>query len=159
VHSAYDQTEDTPIQSSLNLSDLGSVELVAAARPGLLGLDGFSHAWLLTWLDRPDDPGEASTWVAVPFLLRPTGEQKGVFAMRGPRRPTPLGLSLVSLLSVSATGFSFVGVDLLDGTPVLDVKPYVERFDRPAGAVRSGWFDELDPPDGIRPRDLGPTSR
>jgi tRNA (Thr-GGU) A37 N-methylase len=49
-------------------------------------------------------------------------------------------------------------VDLLDGTPVLDVKPYVERFDRPSGEVRSGWFDAIEPADGTRPMDLGPAS-
>ena len=158
VRTPYDRTEETPIQSSLNPSVEGIVELVESMWPGLLGLDEFSHLWLLTWLDRPVDPDSEPPLVMVPFLLRPTGERKGVFAMRGPRRPTPIGLSLVSLGSVSATGFTFTGVDLLDGTPVLDVKPYVERFDRPSGEVRNGWFDGVEPADGTRPMDLGPAS-
>ena len=159
ARTAYRTTEQTPIQSALNLVKTGVVELVEAARPGLLGLDGFSHAWLLTWLDRPVDPDGEAPLVLVPFLLRPTGEQQGVFATRAPRRPTPIGLSLVRLVAVTATGFSFAGVDLLDGTPVLDVKPYVEAFDRPTGEVRSGWFDTVDPRPGTRPMDLGPGSR
>jgi tRNA (Thr-GGU) A37 N-methylase len=85
-----------------------------------------------------------------------TGEQKGVFATRSPRRPTPIGLSLVSLVSVTDSGFTFAGVDVMDGTPVLDVKPYVAAFDLPQGEVRSGWFDDVDPEPGTRPMDLGP---
>jgi tRNA-Thr(GGU) m(6)t(6)A37 methyltransferase TsaA len=155
VRSTYLRNEETPIQSALNLAATGEVELVESARPGLLGLEGFSHVWLLTWLDRPVDPWTPVPLVQVPFLLRPTGEQKGVFATRSPRRPTPIGLSLVSLVSLSDTGFTFAGVDLMDGTPVLDIKPYVAAFDRPQGEVRSGWFDEVDPESGTRPMDLG----
>jgi hypothetical protein len=69
----------------------------------------------------------------MPFLLRPQQTTMGIFATRGPRRVNPIGLSLVELIEVSGQTIHFAGVDLLDGTPVLDIKPYVSRFDRPAG--------------------------
>jgi tRNA (Thr-GGU) A37 N-methylase len=78
----------------------------------------------------------------------------GIFATRGPRRVSPFGLSLVQLLDVSGRFVSFAGVDLLHGTPVIDLKPYVTRFDRPAGEPRCGWFDTVPMPDGITPAEL-----
>ena len=74
----------------------------------------------------------------------------GVFATRAPRRPSPIGLSLVRLLGVSGTVVTFAGVDLLDAR--LDLKPYVTRFDRPAGEPRCGWFDEVPLTEGATPR-------
>jgi tRNA (adenine37-N6)-methyltransferase len=62
----------------------------------------------------------------------------GILATRGPRRINPIGLSLVRLLGVDGASVRFAGVDFVDGTPVLDVKPYVARFDRPPGDVRCG---------------------
>ena len=62
--------------------------------------------------------------------------------MRGPRRPNPIGLSLVRIVAIDGHTLRFAGVDLIDGTTVLDVKPYVTAFDEPAGEVRCGWFDE-----------------
>lgn len=75
--------------------------------------------------------------------------------MRGPRRVNPLGLSLVRVLEVSGRFLRFGGVDVLDGTPVVDLKPYVTRFDRPADEPRCGWYDEVAMRDGVSPRDLG----
>lgn len=75
----------------------------------------------------------------------------GVFATRGPRRVNPIGLSLIQLLQVTGQVIRFAGVDLLDGTPVIDVKPYVTRFDRPPGDPRCGWFDEITITDGSTP--------
>ena len=73
---------------------------------------------------------------------------------RGPRRVNPVGLSLVRVLSVDGTTVRFAGVDVLDGTPVLDLKPYVTRFDSPAGEVRCGWFDDVELVDGSTPEGL-----
>jgi hypothetical protein len=64
----------------------------------------------------------------------------GIFATRGPRRVNPVGLSLIQLLEVTGQAVTFAGVDLLDGTSVIDIKPYVTRFDRPPGDPRCGWF-------------------
>jgi tRNA (Thr-GGU) A37 N-methylase len=83
----------------------------------------------------------------------------GIFATRGPRRVNPIGLSLIQLLEVTGRAVVFAGVDLLDGTPVIDLKPYVTRFDRPPGNPRCGWFDELTISDGTTPEQLaGPLS-
>ena len=80
----------------------------------------------------------------------------GVFASRTPRRPSPIGLSLVRLLGISGAVITFAGVDLLDGTPVLDLKPYVTQFDQPPGRPRCGWFDEVPLAEGATPRRPGP---
>jgi tRNA (Thr-GGU) A37 N-methylase len=80
----------------------------------------------------------------------------GTFATRGPRRVNPIGLSLVHVLAVEDRSVRFGGVDLLDGTPVIDLKPYVTRFDRPDGEPRCGWFDTVEIRDGVTPVDLGP---
>jgi hypothetical protein len=80
----------------------------------------------------------------VPYLLRSQQRQMGIFATRGPRRVNPLGLSLIQLLEVTPEAVLFAGVDVVDGTPVVGLKPYVTRFDRPPGEPPCGWFDGLD---------------
>ena len=79
-----------------------------------------------------------------------------MFAARGPRRINPIGLSLIRLLEVADPTIRFAGVDLLDGTPVIDLKPYVTRFDRPPGDPRCGWYDHVPISDGITPAQLTP---
>ncbi len=160
VRSRYTQTEHTPIQSSLNRGEQAVVEIVAEYADGLDGLSGFDYAWLLTWLHQPRDrkPGPPALR-QIPYLLRSKGRLTGIFATRGPRRVNPIGLSLVRLTEVTGTQVQFTGVDLLDGTPVLDIKPYVTRFDRPPGEPRCGWFDEITIEDGSTPAGLAPPQR
>jgi tRNA (adenine37-N6)-methyltransferase len=147
--------ETTPIQSSLNRAEHGVIEIDAAFRDGLDGLEGFSHAWLLSWLHRPHEgPSGSAPLRQVPFLLRPQQRQIGIFATRGPRRVNPIGLSLIELLDVTLTAVHFAGVDLIDGTPVIDLKPYVTRFDRPEGDLRCGWFAEIAIEDQVTPAGL-----
>jgi tRNA (adenine37-N6)-methyltransferase len=153
-------TETTPIQSSLNKGEEGRIEIDPAYREGLDGLQGFDYAWLLSWLHRADRSTEASRSLRqVPFLLRAQQREMGIFATRGPRRVNPVGLSLIRLVDVDGGTIRFAGVDLLDGTPVLDIKPYVARFDLPPGNPRCGWFDEITVEDGVTPTDLGPGDR
>ena len=92
----------------------------------------------------------------VPFLLRRQPREIGILATRGPRRINPIGLSLVRVLEVGRTTVSFAGVDLVDGTPVVDIKPFVVRFDRPGGDIRCGWFDTVELDDGATPASLDP---
>ena len=73
------------------------------------------------------------------------------FAARSPRHINPLGLSLIQLLDVTGPVIRFAGVDRLDGTPVIDLKPYVARFDRPPGEPRCGWYDQVPIRDGVSP--------
>jgi tRNA-Thr(GGU) m(6)t(6)A37 methyltransferase TsaA len=160
VHSDRSSAETTPVQAGLNRAEYATLEIFEPFAEGMAGLDGFDYAWLLAWLHKPDRPTEgAPPLTQVPFLLRNHVEQRrmGVFATRGPRRVNPIGLSLVQLCDLDGRFVKFAGVDLLDGTPVLDVKPYVTRFDRPDGDPRCGWFDQVPLPEGVTPSDLGPT--
>jgi tRNA-Thr(GGU) m(6)t(6)A37 methyltransferase TsaA len=94
----------------------------------MLGLERYDHLWLITWLDQ--QPAER------PLQLRPrateaTGELQGVFASRAPIRPNPIGLSLVRKISIESNVITVHGIDLLDGTPLLDVKPWFADCDDP----------------------------
>ena len=142
---------DTPVQASANLGEEGYLEIAAEYRDGLDGLETFSHAWLLTWLQRGDLQPVALH--QRPFL-RQEGPPMGIFAMRGPRRPVPIGLSLVEIVSVETDIVRFRGVDMVDGTPLLDIKPYFPAADQPRSAVRAGWFDEVAVPEGATPNRL-----
>lgn len=156
VHTARTETEMTPVQSTLNRDENGTVEIFEEYEQGLVGLEGFDHAWLLCWLHRPHDPTGPTPMLQVPFLLRPSQRQMGIFATRGPRRVNPVGLSLVRLLEISGRTVRFAGVDMIEGTPIIDLKPYVTRFDRPEDEPRCGWFDTVDMVDGTKPADLRP---
>jgi tRNA (adenine37-N6)-methyltransferase len=155
VRTGYAEREATPIQAALNRGGHGTIEIAHAYAEGLDGLDGFDYAWLLTWLHRPDRPEEAAPLRQVPFLLRSRQRRMGIFATRGPRRVNSIGLSLIQILEVAAPVVRFAGVDVLDGTPVVDLKPYVSRFDRPDGEPRCGWFDQVAIDEGATPRRLG----
>ena len=159
VRTSRTELAATPIQSSLNRAEHGTIEIDGRYAEGLAGLAGFDYAWMLTWLHRPDDPGAEPPLRHVPFLLRREQREMGVFAARGPRHINPIGLSLIQLLDVTGPAIRFAGVDVLDGTPVIDLKPYVARFDRPPGEPRCGWFDHVPISDGLTPADLLPSRR
>jgi tRNA (adenine37-N6)-methyltransferase len=156
VRSTRRDAAHTPVQSTLNREEVATIEIDQAFVDGLDGLTGFDYAWLLTWLDRAE-PTSRAQLRQVPFLLRSQPREVGIFATRGPRRVNPIGLSLVRLLMVSGTSVEFSGVDLLDGTPVIDLKPYVSAFDRPPGVPRCGWFDGVEIPMGATPAALDPS--
>ena len=155
VRSRYTDTESTPIQARLNAAAEATIEIDEQYAEGLDGLAGFDFAWVLTWLHEPRGDGGPPRLRHVPFLLRGQQRQMGIFATRGPRRINPIGLSLVRLTEIDGPVIRFSGVDLIDGTPVLDIKPYVTRFDRPPGEPRCGWFDELSIRDESTPGGLG----
>ena len=159
VRTSRTELAATPIQSSLNHAEHGTIEIDGRYAEGLAGLAGFDYAWMLTWLHRPDDPGADPPLRQVPFLLRREQREMGMFAARGPRHINPIGLSLIRLLDVTGPAIRFAGVDVLDGTPVIDLKPYVARFDRPPGEPRCGWFDHVPISDGLTPADLLPRRR
>jgi tRNA (adenine37-N6)-methyltransferase len=155
VRTGYTEREATPIQAGVNRAEHGAIEIADAYTDGLEGLEDFDYAWLLTWLHRPDRPGDPAPLRQIPFLLRSQQRAMGIFATRGPRRVNPIGLSLIQILDVTGPVILFAGVDLLDGTPVIDLKPYVSRFDRPDGDPRCGWFDQITIQDGTTPARLG----
>ena len=164
VRSSYTNRAHTPVQSSLNTTETGVVEVEPRFAAALEGLEQFDYAWLLSWLGGPDHPAPDELALRqVPFLLQREGRQVGVLATRGPRRINPIGLSLVRVLGVrfldgGPSTVHFGGVDLVDGTPVVDIKPFVARFDRPEGEIACGWFDTVELTDGSTPTSLDPTS-
>ena len=156
VRTRHRDPRHTPVQAALNTDDRGTVELDARYVAALDGLQDFSHAWLVTWLGPLEEAAEPPPLRQVPFLLRGRPREVGILATRGPRRPSPLGLTLVRLTGVEGATIRFAGVDMVDGTPLVDLKPYVWRFDTPTGEVRGGWFDTVAVDDDITPARLQP---
>jgi tRNA-Thr(GGU) m(6)t(6)A37 methyltransferase TsaA len=136
VHSPFRDPRGMPIQPDPEQGAEGTVVVDESLRDGLRDLEGFSHLVLLTWLHQ----ARGYDLAVVPFL---DSVPRGVFATRAPRRPNPIGLSVVRLLGVDGATLRVVGVDCLDGTPLLDIKPFVPAFDAPTG-VRLGWLEGRD---------------
>ena len=130
----YTSLDGMPLQSVAAAEEPGRIEIEPDLVDGLRDLDGFSHIVVVSHLHRGDPGG----LVVVPFL---DDTARGVFATRSPRHPNPIGLTVVRLVSVDGSTLHVLGLDLLDGTPVLDVKPYVPAFDR-VDAERAGWLEE-----------------
>lgn len=126
-----------PIQPSRGRGIRGSVEVFPEYADGLDDLDGFSHVVLLYHFHRVHGHALRVT----PYL---DTRERGLFATRAPRRPNPIGLSVVRLVAIEGPVMSIEDVDILDGTPLLDIKPYVSEFDR-RGNVREGWLEEAGP--------------
>ena len=133
IHTPFREKFGIPRQPGLVESARGRVELLPPFdRPGVFsGLEGFSHVWLI-WIFHAVPEGEWKPLVRPPRL---GGNRKvGVFASRSPFRPNPIGLSAVRLEQVNETSLDVSGVDLLDGTPILDIKPYIPYSDALADA-------------------------
>jgi tRNA-Thr(GGU) m(6)t(6)A37 methyltransferase TsaA len=133
VHSPFTVSDGTPIQPSRARNVRGSVEIEPEFIDGLADLDGFSHIILLCHFHR----ARPCRLRVVPYL---DDEERGLFATRAPSRPNPIGLSIVRLLGVDGGTLSIADLDLLDHTPVLDIKPYVGEFDERPDA-RFGWLE------------------
>ncbi len=123
-----------PIQTASAGDERGLLEVFADFEAGLSGIDGFEYVILITRMH----VGHAEPLEVVPFL---DDERHGVFSTRAPARPNRLGLSIVRLIAREGRLLHFVGNDMLDGTPVLDVKPYVPKFDV-RQTNRVGWYAE-----------------
>jgi tRNA-Thr(GGU) m(6)t(6)A37 methyltransferase TsaA len=136
IHSPHTHAAETPIQPVFAEGVPGQAELLPVYAAGLQDLEGFSHIWLLYWFHQAGAP----RLVVKPFLQ---DAEHGVFATRAPARPNPIGLSLVRLVRREGCVLHLEDVDLLDGTPLLDIKPYVPRFDYRTG-VRTGWLETVD---------------
>jgi len=134
VRTPFAEHEGMPIQTVAAQSVAGRIELDPAYEDALADLDGFTHLHLITYLHRT---GGVSLRVT-PYL---DTVRRGVFATRSPKRPNPIGLSIVRLVRIEGAVIHIEEVDLLDGTPVLDIKPYVPPFDDRADA-RYGWFEQ-----------------
>jgi tRNA-Thr(GGU) m(6)t(6)A37 methyltransferase TsaA len=124
VETGYPSVVETPPQAPENAAEPGRVVVFDEYREGLDGLEEYPYVWLLSWL-HGQSAEEAGQLRVVPRGLTGTGQTRGVFATRAPNRPSPLGMSLVRLVRVDGNVVHFEGVDLADGTPILDIKPWV----------------------------------
>ena len=132
IHSPFSDPTKAPIQASRSTAT-GSVEVFEQYVAGLSDLKEFSHIFLLYLIDCP----QGYTLSVKPFL---DDQEHGIFATRYPCRPNPIGLSLVRLLRVDGNRLEIEGIDMLDGVPLLDIKPYVPDFDVRENA-QIGWYD------------------
>ena len=136
VRSEHTQPEATPIQPVFAEGCRGRAEVLPKYVDALKDLDGFSHIILLVHFDRAGGP----QLTVKPFM---DDEPRGLFSTRHPSRPNPIGFSVVRLVRIEGTTLHLEGVDILDGTPLLDIKPYVPRFDG-AEARAGGWTEKVD---------------
>lgn len=150
VRSPFARKVDAPRQPRAASTVEGRIELRPELAHAVEDLDGFEHVWVLAWMDRVSG--------FRPKVLPPRSRKKrGVLATRAPHRPNPIALSVMELVRVDGTVLHVKGMDLLDGTPVLDVKPYVPWTDA-IPRSRVGWLEEPagGAADGERPVDPRP---
>jgi tRNA-Thr(GGU) m(6)t(6)A37 methyltransferase TsaA len=134
IHTPFSSREGMPIQPAGAKGVTGSVEIFESFQSGLKDLDDFSHIIVLYEFHR----SEGYNLEVVPFM---DTVPRGLFSTRAPKRPNPIGLSVVKLNSVEDNILHIENVDMLDGTPLLDIKPYVPDFDS-AQDIRTGWLEE-----------------
>ena len=134
VKSPHKQPKGTPIQPPAAEGTEGRIELLPRYKDGLKDLDGFSHLILLYHFHLMDKV----TMQAKPFM---EDEEHGIFAIRAPSRPNPIGLSIVRLVDIEENVLHIKDVDIVDGTPLLDIKPYIPGFDE-REEVRIGWLED-----------------
>jgi len=139
IHSPFKTKEEAPIQGRFRPDAVGSIEIYEEYGEGLKDIEGFSHIFLIYPFDRA---GQVE--LVRPVLL--DDEPHGIFACRYPARPNCLGLTIVELIGREGSTLEVAGIDVLDGTPLIDIKPYVARFDCFPHATE-GWFkDKKDRP-------------
>ncbi|HRJ21084.1 MAG TPA: tRNA (N6-threonylcarbamoyladenosine(37)-N6)-methyltransferase TrmO [Bryobacteraceae bacterium] len=134
IESPFLEPAGTPIQPSRAEGARGRVLLREKYLDGLKDLEGFERIWLVYWLHKAS-PGRLTV---TPFLDQ---TPRGIFATRSPARPSPLGMSAVRLTGIRDGALEIADVDVINGTPLLDIKPYVPEFDSFPGS-RAGWFDQ-----------------
>lgn len=134
IHSPFREAAGTPIQTIYGRDVEGKIMLRETYAPALDDIEGFERLWLIYWMDRtgPFKPR------VLPY--RDTVEH-GLFATRSPNRPNPIGMSIVRFVRREGAAVYVADMDILDGTPLLDIKPYVPEFDCHSSS-RAGWFDK-----------------
>jgi tRNA-Thr(GGU) m(6)t(6)A37 methyltransferase TsaA len=135
IRTSFHSLEEMPIQPSSDTSGPGTVEVFPEFAEGLRDLEGFSHIYLIYHFHKV----RRSQLTVTPFL---DSKPHGVLATRAPSRPNPIGLSLVRLVRIENNLVYIEGADVLDETPLLDIKPYVPEFEN-IGEVRTGWLEAV----------------
>lgn len=136
IHSEHTAAERTPIQPVYASGCAGRAEIYPEYAEGLRDLDGFSNIYLIYHFHKAGLP----KLMVKPFMQ---DIERGVFATRAPCRPNAIGISIVELVRRDGYVLHLANVDILDGTPLLDIKPYTAKFDR-FKTARNGWQDEID---------------
>jgi tRNA-Thr(GGU) m(6)t(6)A37 methyltransferase TsaA len=141
IHTPFSRATGTPIQPCCAAGAGGFIKIKSEHVAGLKDLAGFDRIWLLFWCHRAAD----AKMLVVPY--RDTIE-RGLFATRAPARPNPIGLSCVRLLGLESDTLRIGEVDILDDTPLLDIKPYVPQYDN-YPVSRCGWVDSAPDRRGV----------
>jgi len=134
IHTSYKEPKGIPIQGKFKKGVTGTARIFPEYKTGLKDIEGFSHVILIYHFNRSKEEKLTSK----PFL---EDTEHGIFAIRSPHRPNHIGFSIVKLKSVKGNTITFSEVDILDGTPLLDIKPYVKHFDNRERA-KNGWIDK-----------------
>ncbi len=135
IHSPFTELSGMPIQPVGTAGAEGTVEVFPKYNDGLKDLEAFSHIIMLYHFHR----SKGFKLHVVPFM---DSTPRGVFATRAPKRPNPIGLSVIKLQKIQDNILYVENVDILDGTPLLDIKPYLQEFDAQT-EVRAGWLEEV----------------
>ncbi len=136
IHSPFLDLENMPIQPKGALDVIGTIELEEQYSKGLADLEGFSHIYLLYQFHK----ATRTSLTVTPFM---DTHERGVFATRSPLRPNHIGISIVRIEQVKDNLITVRGIDILDGTPLLDIKPYIAAFDS-VQESRSGWMNSSE---------------
>lgn len=134
IHSPFKQLAGMPIQTAFSKNGEGTVELFSQFKQGLKDLEGFSHIMLIYHFHK----SKGYDLLCRPFL---DNVKRGLFATRAPNRPNPIGLSIVRLQGINDGTLSVSSLDVIDETPLIDIKPHIPQFDSPK-AVTVGWFEK-----------------
>ena len=141
IHTPFDRKETCPIQSVYSEKTRGTIEVFSKHAPGLKDIDAFSHIYLFYYFDRAGD----IEYIRSTFL---DDEPHGIYASRHPCRPNGIGMSIVKLIKRRKNKLEVEGVDVLNQTPLLDIKPYIPKFDV-FEAATEGWI--ADKEFGLKP--------
>jgi len=134
IHSPFKEPKGTPIQAAGAKDIEGTVEVFPEYAEGLKDVEGFSHIILIFHFHL----SRGVSLTAKPYM---DNEEHGIFAIRGPRRPNPIGISTVRLVRIEENILHIKDLDMIDGTPLLDIKPYVPEFDIHE-VVKTGWLEK-----------------
>ena len=135
IYSPHKEISKTPIQPVFCNDIEGRVVLETEYADGLRGLEGFSHIYLFYYFHE----SKKVCLQLKPYLM---DQEQGIFATRAPHRPNKLGMSLVRLVNIKDNVLHVKDIDIIDGTPLFDIKPYIKRFDSREN-VKSGWQDTI----------------
>jgi tRNA-Thr(GGU) m(6)t(6)A37 methyltransferase TsaA len=141
IESPYKESSEIPKGLGVKHDAEGILRIMPEFEPGLVDVEGFSHLFVIWVFDR-------STGFELTACPPSDNRIHGVFATRSPRRPNPIGLTVVQLLRREGTHVHVRGVDMLDGTPILDIKPYLSSV--PQETLRRGWLAEAEERKGLQ---------